>query len=146
MYNYTMVALFLLVELGIFMIMIYILCIISEPRPVEVPSPLYVEDREPTIQSNFGLYVMGVSVFILMCTFGISYYYTGSYESAIIPGYSLDIVSPNELVTDMIRGHSLGVQGPMTLSEYNIVQTMLESQALLDNLAISPIGDLWITP
>lgn len=78
MYNYTMVALFLLVELGIFTIMIYILCIVSEPKPIEVPTSPVMENREPTIESNFGLYVMGISVFILMCTFGLSYYYTGS--------------------------------------------------------------------
>jgi hypothetical protein len=28
----------------------------------------------------------------------------------------------------------------------SLVQIRMENQALLDNLAISPIGDLWISP
>ena len=47
---------------------------------------------------------------------------------------------PEILVTDY------SVQGPMTLAEYDALQRALENQALLDNLAISPIGDLWISP
>jgi len=35
---------------------------------------------------------------------------------------------------------------PMSISQLNLVQVQLGNQALLDNLAISPIGDLWKDP
>jgi len=41
---------------------------------------------------------------------------------------------------------SLIITGPMSIHEIESIQRTLEDQALLDNLAISPIGDLWISP
>jgi hypothetical protein len=42
----------------------------------------------------------------------------------------------------VVTESNLGIQGPMTLDEYTALQRAMENQALLDNLAISPIGDL----
>jgi hypothetical protein len=38
------------------------------------------------------------------------------------------------------------LQGPLSIDELSLLQVSLENRALLDNLAISPIGDLWKDP
>jgi len=40
----------------------------------------------------------------------------------------------------------ISVTGPFTQQQYESLQETLANQALIDNLAISPIGDLWILP
>ena len=40
----------------------------------------------------------------------------------------------------------ISVTGPLTQRQYEVLQETLANQALIDNLAISPIGDLWILP
>lgn len=38
------------------------------------------------------------------------------------------------------------LNGPLSIEQLGLLQVELENRALLDNLAISPIGDLWIDP
>jgi hypothetical protein len=40
----------------------------------------------------------------------------------------------------------INITGPLTQDQYESLQETLTNQALIDNLAISPIGDLWILP
>jgi hypothetical protein len=89
---------------------------------------------------------MAVGLAIILGSISLSLWMTGSIWPAIIPGYELETILPIINVPDMIQGHSLGISGPLTLDEYQVLQRALETQALLDNLSISPIGDLWISP
>lgn len=49
-------------------------------------------------------------------------------------------------IGDSVMAGSVMVSGPLSASSLSLVQIRLENQALMDNLAISPIGDLWISP
>jgi hypothetical protein len=49
-------------------------------------------------------------------------------------------------IGDSVMAGNIMVSGPLSASSLSLVQIRLENQALLDNLAISPIGDLWISP
>jgi len=84
---------------------------------------------------------MGLGMFLFLCTIGLNYFLTGFY---IPTGSSQPLGNSSPAITyeSMIQGHHLGVQGPLTLEEYGVLTRTLETQALIDNLAISPIGDL----
>jgi hypothetical protein len=71
--------------------------------------------------------VSGVA--ILLTSIGISYLAFGQIWPAF--GYPIPTII---------------VEGPLSLDEYEVLQRHLENQALLDNLSISPIGDLWVSP
>jgi len=45
-------------------------------------------------------------------------------------------------IGDTVMAGNVMVSGPLSASSLSLVQIRLENQALLDNLAISPIGDL----
>jgi hypothetical protein len=45
-------------------------------------------------------------------------------------------------IGDNVTVGSVMVSGPLSASSMSLVQIRMENQALLDNLAISPIGDL----
>lgn len=51
-------------------------------------------------------------------------------------------LTPPIVTLDPVVRYQLGIPGPMTQAELEKVQLYLESQALLENLALSPIGDL----
>jgi hypothetical protein len=38
--------------------------------------------------------------------------------------------------------HNVPLTSPMSINQLDLIQVQLENRALLDNLAISPIGDL----
>lgn len=52
----------------------------------------------------------------------------------------------DNIITDPILMYKLGIQGPMTEHQLSEVNLYLANQALLENLMISPIGDLWVDP
>jgi hypothetical protein len=48
--------------------------------------------------------------------------------------------------TDVVTRRLSEIHGPLSLQDYRSLQQDLVVDALLENLAISPIGDLWINP
>jgi hypothetical protein len=56
-------------------------------------------------------------------------------------GYGVEI-NKSRFAPDIVEP----VYGPMTQQQMDIVKWEMSNQALLDNLTISPIGDLWIFP
>jgi hypothetical protein len=48
--------------------------------------------------------------------------------------------------TDVLTRRLSEIHGPLSLQDYRALQRDLVVDALLENLAISPIGDLWVTP
>jgi len=81
---------------------------------------------------------------ILLTSMALSIYYTGDISSAFYNSGVPEIVISSDSLN--IQTSSLGISGPLTLSEYEVLQRTLENKALLDNLSISPIGDLWVSP
>jgi len=61
------------------------------------------------------------------------------------PHITIQTTGFQEIGDSVIAGNVL-VTGPLSASSLSLVQIRLENQALMDNLAISPIGDLWISP
>jgi len=121
---------------------------------VDINSPednlLPIAELNPQIgmdySSDLAIWGMVVGLAIILGSISISLWMTGSIWPAIIPGYEWETILPIINVSDMIQGHNLGISGPLTLEEYQVLQRALETQALLDNLSVSPIGDLWISP
>ena len=72
-----------------------------------------------------------------------SWYLTG----IIILGVVVITVCISQKYYNPIKETSLdSINGPLTQLQYENIQQELANQALIDNLAISPIGDLWIMP
>lgn len=133
----------LLIELGLFTLLIVLISLVSEPDPESLFGiPEEILDIPESQSPSFGLWLMGLGILMFLCTIGLNYYLTGFY---IPSGSSQPLGSSSPVISyeSMIQGHHLGVQGPLTLEEYGVLTRTLETQALIDNLAISPIGDLW---
>jgi hypothetical protein len=96
---------------------------------------------------------MGAGALMLSGSIFLSYYYghpwawIGIFESEINsnPNITIQTSGLQEIGDNVVAG-SVMISGPLSASAMSIVQIRLENQALLDNLAISPIGDLWINP
>lgn len=58
----------------------------------------------------------------------------------------VEIVNHTIIPNDAISRVTLNIPGPLTELELNQVDSYLSAQAWIDNLLISPIGDLWIDP
>jgi len=108
------------------------------------------------IESTANYIALGlISSGLLLITGSIimSYYqghpwaWLGIYETEIpqLPDITIQTTGLQEIGESVMAG-SVMVTGPLSASSLSLVQIRLENQALLDNLAISPIGDLWISP
>jgi hypothetical protein len=84
-------------------------------------------------QSKAGLVLMGLGVSILLIQVFVVWYLDAPW-AAILPWTPWMEVPTTEIV------------GPLSIDQLGFLQVQLENRALLDNLAISPIGDLWIDP
>jgi hypothetical protein len=58
-----------------------------------------------------------------------------------VPNITIQTTGIQEIGDSVMAGNVM-VSGPLSASSLSLVQIRLENQALLDNLAISPIGDL----
>jgi len=83
----------------------------------------------------------------------LSYYHghpwawLGIMESEVSSNPSITIQTTGfQEIGDSVMAGSVMVSGPLSAGSLSLVQIRLENQALMDNLAISPIGDLWISP
>lgn len=67
----------------------------------------------------------------------------GIYETEItsVPDITIQTTGLQE-IGDTVMAGDVMVSGPLSASSLSLIQIRLENQALLDNLAISPIGDL----
>jgi len=92
-------------------------------NPVLVDNSRVYIPNEPSNAYKVGAFVM-IIVGISLCFLSV---YVGDISVLTPSTESLPIVD---------------IQGPMTLLEISSIQTSLEYQAFLDNLALSPIGDL----
>jgi hypothetical protein len=111
-----------------------------------IPEISLESDPAPS-QSDVNYFAWGLMLLggaILLTSMALSIYYTGDISSAFYNSGVPEIVISSDSLN--IQTSSLGVSGPLTLSEYEVLQRTLENKALLDNLSISPIGDLWVSP
>jgi hypothetical protein len=73
---------------------------------------------------------------------GEPFAWLGIYEE-VLPTPSITIQTTGlQEIGDTVMAGSVMVSGPLSTSSLSLVQIQLENKALLDNLAISPIGDL----
>jgi len=97
--------------------------------------------------------LMSAGAILLSGSIILSYYHghpwawLGILEEEInpIPNITIQTTGIQEIGDTVMAGNVM-VSGPLSASSLSLVQIRLENQALLDNLAISPIGDLWISP
>jgi len=62
-------------------------------------------------------------------------------EVTPVPNITIQTTGIQEIGDSVMAGNVM-VSGPLSASSLSLVQIRLENQALLDSLAISPIGDL----
>lgn len=109
--------------------------------------PLDVEDNSvvtlvtPEIMNNNNNIIM-VMLFVAGIIFLAIGYYRGEFDSP--PVITIDEVSSTTIIEDYLN--PLVVEGPLTLQEWQNLQDSLAYEAWMANLAISPIGDLWVHP
>lgn len=85
----------------------------------------------------FGLVGLGLLIILMSILLGL---YGISHEMQL---KVIDLQEKTPIVhLDPVVRYQLGIPGPMTEAELGKVKIYLESQALLENLALSPIGDL----
>lgn len=89
---------------------------------------------------------------LMLCVTGITSYMNGQFTD---PYWVLFPVSPEiptspiiqpALQLDTVMVGTMRISGPISSHSLRILQVQLENGALLDNLAISPIGALWELP
>jgi hypothetical protein len=131
--NWSLFFVVLLVELLVFSGMILFILEVSKPMVSEPTVTILVTSKNDVPPIHLWLGSMGLGILIAV---GIYSLYNYGSLWPMIEGV------PEIIVTES----NLGIQGPMTLDEYTALQRAMENQALLDNLAISPIGDLWVSP
>jgi hypothetical protein len=56
---------------------------------------------------------------------------------------SIQVINNQVVPNDIVSRVSLNIPGPMTELDMIKVDDFLRNQALIDNLTISPIGELW---
>lgn len=136
-----------MVELGIFWLGCFILFNIEPGASESVIPEISLESDSAPVQDDVNYFAWGLMLLggaILLTSMALSIYYTGDISSAFYNSGVPEIVISSDSLN--IQTSSLGVSGPLTLSEYEVLQRTLENKALLDNLSISPIGDLWVSP
>jgi len=97
--------------------------------------------------------LMSAGAILLSGSIILSYYHghpwawLGILEEEVnpVPNITIQTTGIQEIGDSVMAGNVM-VSGPLSASSLSLVQIRLENQALLDNLAISPIGDLWISP
>lgn len=152
---------FLVVSIGTFIVLEWLHGNSNEPLVLpflydikSTESALPLELLEDKGRSNIlAIALITAGALLLSGSIFLSYYqghpwaWIGILESEVSSNPSITIqTSGLQEIGDTVMAGSVMVSGPLSASSLSLVQIRLENQALLDNLAISPIGDLWITP
>jgi hypothetical protein len=87
------------------------------------------------------VYFIGLGCLYILVACWESYRLTGH----IAPAFDWSLTVPSSH-TDVVTRRLSEIHGPLTLQDYRALQRDLVVDALLENLAISPIGDLWVSP
>lgn len=100
-----------------------------------------IEDEE-IVRFNLNLYLLiGSGIILLLCLLFDLYMGNFSFIFQNIVDNGVPIITE-----DPILRYELGLPGPLSLPQLEALQNHLEVRAWEANLALSPIGDLWISP
>jgi len=121
---------------------------------ISVESELPIELQGERENSNLiAIFLISAGALLLSGSIFLSYYHghpwawLGIMESEVSSNPSITIPTTGfQEIGDTVMAGSVMVSGPLSASSLSLIQIRLENQALMDNLAISPIGDLWISP
>jgi hypothetical protein len=128
-----------LVELSFVVVLVGFLASIT-PENAHEPVVLVDGPRLLGCQcQTYGYWLMGLGSALILASGLVTWIMTGS----ILPAWWPPDIAPH---TDVLVRRLSEVQGPLTLQEYRALQSDMVTDALLENLAISPIGELWRSP
>lgn len=125
---------------ALIVILAYLAGVVPEVEEVILPSEVLQSTSEGT--GDQSLLVLGLV--IVLVSLALMLYWDRFTLSQVAAG--LGDGDSQLIVEDPILRYQLGIQGPLMPADLQRVQVYLDSQALLDNLALSPIGDLWVDP